>query len=152
MLEADSLCEISNMGRSCHVKNCKNSQRNAYVFSVNQEKANHFTEEFGYEFETRGTRVWICENHFEEDFISRYEYIFKDVNQNNIDKLINSPPPYEKFPSMPEGIFSNGVSQILIFAIKSTLLKYLVFFLFETISVLTLKKVCLMNLFQKTNC
>ena len=55
----------------------------------------------------------------------------------------------KKFPSMPEGIFSNGVSQILIFAIKSTLLKYLVFFLFETISVLTLKKVCLMNLFQK---
>ena len=95
MLAADSLCEISNMGRSCHVKNCKNSQRNAHVFSVNQEKANHFTEEFGYEFETRGTRVWICENHFEEDFISRYEYIFKDVNQNNIDKLINSPPPYE---------------------------------------------------------
>ena len=98
MLAADSLCEISNMGRSCHVKNCKNSQRNAHVFSVNQEKANHFTEEFGYEFETRGTRVWICENHFEEDFISRYEYIFKDVNQNNIDKLINSPPPLRKIP------------------------------------------------------
>ena len=55
----------------------------------------------------------------------------------------------KKFPSMPEGNFSNGVSQILIFALKSTLLKYLVFFLFETISVLTLKKVCLMNLFQK---
>ena len=80
------------MGRSCHVKNCKNSQRNAHVFSVNQEKAKHFTEEFGYEFEKEGTRVWIFKN-FEEDSISRYEYIFKDVNQNNIDKLINSPPP-----------------------------------------------------------
>ena len=82
------------MGRSCHVKNCKNSQRNAHVFSVNQEKAKPFTEEFGYEFEKEGTRVWIFKN-FEEDSISRYEYIFKDVNQNNIDKLINSPPPYE---------------------------------------------------------
>ena len=75
MLAADSLCEISNMGRACHVKNCKNTQRNAHVFSLTQEKAKRFTEEFGYEFEKEGTRVWMCENHFEEDFISRYVYI-----------------------------------------------------------------------------
>ena len=57
MPAADSLCEISNMGRACHVKHCKNSQRNAHVFSINEEKAKHFTEEFGYEFETRGASV-----------------------------------------------------------------------------------------------
>ena len=51
-----------------------------------------------------------------------------------------------KYPT--EGIFSNGLIKILIFDIKSILLKNL-FFLFETIPVLTLKKLCLMNLFQK---
>ena len=52
-----------------------------------------------------------------------------------------------KYPT--EGIFSNGLIKILIFDIKSILLKKFVFFLFETIPVLTLKKLCLMNLFQK---
>ena len=55
----------------------------------------------------------------------------------------------KKFPPPPQGTFFNCLSQILIFALKSILLKNLVIFFVETIPVLTMKKVCLMNLFQK---
>ena len=75
MLAADSLLEIHNMGRSCFVKDCKNLQKNAHIFSFNQEKANKFAKEFGYKFEKKRARVCMCEDHFDEKFITRYEYI-----------------------------------------------------------------------------
>ena len=44
------------------------------MFIINPEKVKHFTDEFGYEFEKKGARVQMCENHFDESFIKRYEY------------------------------------------------------------------------------